>query len=59
MPELEVVRLRTALTAIASPKGAYSRDSVTYRDNVIAWCQERARLALEGLPDDELEPEEV
>ena len=41
-------RLEEALRQIVDkPEGAYSRDPVKYRDNVIAWIQDMARAALE------------
>jgi len=49
MSEIEekLTALEFILTEIAvSPYGAWSNDPVTYRENVIKWCQDRAKEGL-------------
>ena len=52
--------IREALRMIAeSPEGVYRTDPIEYRDNVIEWCQETARQALEAVEALFPEPTEV
>jgi len=34
---------------VSAPHGAWNNDPVTYRENVIKWCQDRAQEALDLL----------
>lgn len=44
----KIIGLEFILTEIAvSPHGAWNNDPVTYRENVIKWCQDRAKEGLE------------
>lgn len=44
--ESQKADLLTALEGMEHPEGAYNRDPVKYRDNVIADMQEKARAAI-------------
>jgi len=51
---MKTQHIKNLLEEIAfEPKGAWNNDPIQYRDNVIQWCQDQAKIILDELEKNE------